>query len=84
MFFGIWFARYHNFVPGGTTNQSSVSNAELRQIPSKPTTPALATQLYPWKTDIVTTAFWIGTQARATSVWDANWARNYGGYDDPD
>ena len=47
--------------------------------------------LVPWKTDIVTTIFWIGEQATANnpvpnhkSSWDADWARNYGGYDNPD
>jgi hypothetical protein len=45
---------------------------------------------YPWKTNIVTTVFWIGEQPSAnnpvpnrSSSWDKQWARNYGGYDDP-
>jgi len=45
---------------------------------------------YPWKTDIVTTVFWIGEHPTPNnpvpnhaSSWDAAWARNYGGYDDP-
>lgn len=45
---------------------------------------------YPWKKDIVTTVFWIGENPSANnpvpnhaSSWDAAWARNYGGYDDP-
>lgn len=39
----------------------------------------------------MTTIFWIGEEAAANnpvpndkSSWDASWARNYGGYDDPD
>lgn len=45
---------------------------------------------YPWKKDIVTTVFWIGENPTANnpvpnhaSSWDASWAKNYGGYDDP-
>lgn len=45
---------------------------------------------YPWKQSIVTTVFWIGENPTAnnpvpnhSSSWDAAWARNYGGYDDP-
>jgi hypothetical protein len=45
---------------------------------------------YPWKKDIVTTIFWIGETPTANnpvpnhaSSWDAAWALNYGGYDDP-
>ena len=45
---------------------------------------------YPWKTNIVTTVFWIGENPSANnpvpnhaSSWDAAWTRNYGGYDDP-
>jgi hypothetical protein len=46
---------------------------------------------YPWKKQIVTTVFWIGEKPSAnnpvpnrTSSWDANWTKNYGGYDDPE
>lgn len=46
---------------------------------------------YPWKRGIVTTVFWIGelpTQNNPVpnhkSSWDAQWARNYGGFDNPD
>ncbi len=45
---------------------------------------------FPWKKEIVTTVFWIGENPTANnpvpnhaSSWDAAWARNYGGYDDP-
>lgn len=45
---------------------------------------------FTWKTQIVTTVFWIGelptpnnpTPNRASS-WDKNWTQNYGGLDDP-
>jgi len=46
---------------------------------------------YPWKNNIVTTVFWIGEQPtqnnpvpNCKSSWDVNWAKNYGGYDNPD
>ena len=46
---------------------------------------------YPWKRNIVTTVFWIGERPTANnptpnhkSSWDANWVRNFGGYDNPD
>jgi len=45
---------------------------------------------YPWKNSIVTTVFWIGENPSGNnpvpnhaSSWDASWAKNYGGYDDP-
>ena len=44
----------------------------------------------PWKSNIVTTVFWIGEQASGnnlvpnrTSSWDKQWTKNYGGFDDP-
>src|SRR4029434_5749440 len=49
-----------------------------------------APQRYPWKSNIVTTVFWIGEQASGnnlvpnrTSSWDKQWTKNYGGFDDP-
>lgn len=46
---------------------------------------------YPWKNNIVTTVFWVGEQPtqnnpvpNCKSSWDVQWARNFGGYDDPD
>ncbi len=46
---------------------------------------------YPWKRNIVTTVFWVGEHPTANnpvpnykSSWDPSWARNYGGYDNPD
>ena len=45
---------------------------------------------YPWHPRIVTTVFWIGETPSAnnpvpnhSSAWDANWARNFGGFDKP-
>ncbi len=46
---------------------------------------------YPWKTNIVTTVFWVGERPTPrnptpnhASSWDMRWAINYGGYDNPD
>lgn len=56
-----------------------------------PTTSRPITQRFPWKTNIVTTVFWIGEQAGGNnpvpnnrSCWDLNWTANYGGYDNPE
>jgi hypothetical protein len=53
-------------------------------------TPMKGGERFPWKTEIVTTVFWIGENPTANnpvpnhaSSWDAAWAKNYGGYDDP-
>src|SRR6059058_5066563 len=56
-----------------------------------PTSSRPAVQRYAWKTNIVTTVFWVGEQAGGNnpvpnfrSSWDANWTSNYGGFDNPD
>ena len=56
-----------------------------------PTSSRPATARFPWKTNIVTTVFWIGEQAGGNnpvpnyrSCWDANWTSNYGGFDTPE
>lgn len=53
-----------------------------------PTTSQSSITRFPWKTNIVTTTFWIGEkikgEIRKRSVWDANWLNNYGGIDSPD
>ncbi len=47
--------------------------------------------IYPWRTNITATIFWIGerpTQNNPTpnhmSSWDMQWKENFGGYDNPD
>jgi hypothetical protein len=49
------------------------------------------TRNYPWKSDIITTVFWIGEGGSALSsttnvqsAWDMNWIHHNGGTDDPD
>ncbi len=39
---------------------------------------------YPWKSSIVTQIFFVGEPGGgATSAWDPDWVRNFGGYDNP-
>jgi hypothetical protein len=52
--------------------------------------PAPPGERYPWKQNIVTTVFWIGETPSAnnpvpnrSSSWDKEWAKSYGGFDDP-
>ncbi|MGC3989793.1 MAG: hypothetical protein QM796_08975 [Chthoniobacteraceae bacterium] len=46
---------------------------------------------YPWKTNIVTTVFWVGEQPtqnnpvpNTASSWDRYWVNSFGGFDNPD
>jgi hypothetical protein len=56
-----------------------------------PTSSKPATTRFAWKTNIVTTVFWIGEAAGGNnpvpnhkSSWDGNWTGSYGGFDNPD
>jgi hypothetical protein len=56
-----------------------------------PTTSRATTARFPWKTNIVTTVFWVGESAGGNnpvpnykSSWDANWQSSYGGFDTPE
>jgi hypothetical protein len=56
-----------------------------------PTSSRVTATHYPWKTNIVTTVFWVGEQAgpnnpvpNVRSSWDLNWTGNYGGFDNPE
>lgn len=47
--------------------------------------------VYPWKTHVTCTVFWIGEQPSGRnktpndkSSWDQQWLANFGGYDDPE
>jgi hypothetical protein len=49
-----------------------------------------AARQFQWKSNIVTTVFWIGERPAGnnlvpnrTSAWDKQWTRSYGGFDDP-
>jgi hypothetical protein len=48
-------------------------------------------ETYPWRTNIVTTTFWVGEKTAKNnpvpndkSSWDSAWAKNYGGTDSPE
>ena len=70
--------------------ESALLNIEPKVI--IPTTGALlAGGRFPWKTNIVTTVFWVGETPTVnnpvpnrSSSWDINWMSNFGGYDTPD
>ena len=56
-----------------------------------PTASRAAATRFPWKTNIVTTVFWVGEAAGGNnpvpnfkSSWDANWQGSYGGFDTPE
>jgi hypothetical protein len=58
--------------------------------PSIPS-PTAGRIVYPWKTYVTCTIFWIGEQPtdrnptpNHKSSWDQKWAENFGGFDDPD
>jgi hypothetical protein len=70
--------------PIGYTPRAS-SRPSIEIIPSR-----RGAQQFPWKKQIVTTVFWIGENPTAnnpvpnhSSSWDTSWAKNYGGYDNP-
>lgn len=67
-------------IPTGSRPAATVRPAE-----------AASRSLYPWKTYVTSTIFWIGEQPtqnnptpNCKSSWDTAWAINFGGYDDPD
>ena len=71
--------------------ESALSSIEPRVV--VPTTSAYRGigGRHPWKSNIVATIFWVGESATVnnpvhnrSSSWDADWATNFGGYDNPD
>ena len=69
------------------TNVSSIAFSP-RQLAGNRPGPG---QRFPWKSQIVTTVFWIGEKPSGNnpvpnriSSWDKEWTKNYGGLDDPD
>ena len=48
-------------------------------------------EVFPWKTNVVTTLFWVGqeqvtgkTSPQHQSVWDKDWLKSFGGVDNPE
>ena len=71
------------------TGSSAVQPTRAGQ-PINPLAPPIRI-IYPWKTHVTCTVFWIGetpTSRNPTpnhmSSWDQNWKSNFGGFDDPD
>lgn len=73
--------------------QGSVPQSATPPLPRvfAPTLPRVVYTKYPWKTEIMTTVFWVGelpTENNPTpntkSSWDPQWTQNFGGFDDPD
>lgn len=71
-------------------NPAAAARAQLPSVYA-PTRPRTGLTRYPWKTNIVTTVFWIGEPSTGVtaacntkSSWDTAWQVTYGGYDDPD
>jgi hypothetical protein len=82
-------------VDGQTMSAQSVVPRVVIPTSAHPTAPVRPVDpssriLYPWRTNITATIFWIGEQPtprnptpNCKSSWDTNWAGNFGGYDDP-
>lgn len=75
---------------GTATPRVVVQTGTRPQAPARPAAQA-GRVLYPWKTHVTCTIFWIGEQPSARnptpntkSSWDQQWAVNFGGYDDPE
>jgi len=82
------FALFIAFDPAFAAQSEAVTGKD-KPLVKKSSAPRPARQ-YPWKTDIVTTLFWIGEQPgghnlvpNCTSAWDKQWTKSYGGFDDP-
>jgi hypothetical protein len=74
-----------------SADDRSEARTSISFIPGKLFKPqSEAAQRYPWKSNIVTTIFWIGEQPSGNNLvpnrrssWDKQWTKNYGGFDDP-
>lgn len=71
-------------------NPAAAARAQLPAV-FAPTRPRTGLTQFPWKTNIVTTVFWIGEPSTGVtaacntkSSWDPAWEESYGGFDDPD
>lgn len=77
--------------PGVPTSQTGpVKLSEIKQSGYQVATNKGQHAIYPWKTNIATTVFWIGEESvkgnptpNDKSSWDTAWASNYGGFDNP-
>ena len=58
---------------------------------SSPPIPRLSGDVFPWKTTVATTVFWVGegnaagkTSPQHQSAWDKDWLKSFGGVDTPE
>lgn len=65
-------------------------SAQKVRVPSRSEYLDPINRVYPWHKEITASVFWVGegtTERNKThnssSSWDVNWAKNFGGYDDP-
>ena len=75
----------------GTAPKVVVPTGSRPAVPRRAPAVSTARVIYPWKTHVTCTIFWIGEQPSARnptpnskSSWDQNWTSNFGGYDDPE
>jgi hypothetical protein len=69
----------------------ATSEAKFHFTDYPPPLPHRSTRTYPWKSNIITTVFWIGeggssvsSTTNVQSAWDMNWIHHNGGTDNPD
>jgi hypothetical protein len=73
--------------PPGTPTQNASSPANATNSTDGFVFPPFAKKArtnYQWKTNIITTMFWIGEGGSHTSAWDDHWQASNRGSDDPD
>src|SRR5262245_24980163 len=79
--------------PLSASSAETVAPAPLPSIATSSSPPITrpSGDVFPWKTDIVATVFWVGEEQSAgkmslqhQSVWDKNWLKNFGGVDNPE
>ena len=83
-------------VAGQTVSNTSVLPRVMvptgsRPVETAPQAPFPTRIVYPWKTQVTCTIFWIGEPtsernptSNGKSSWDGQWLTNFGGLDDPD
>jgi hypothetical protein len=97
----VWLAAQHASAQSPYTSSEEFAKyamklreAALLQIEPRVVAPTAARPTagaFSWKTDIITTVFWVGEAPTVnnpvhnrSSSWDLDWATSYGGYDNPD
>ena len=78
-------------VRGGSGVPQVMVPTAARPVPPVAGVSGPARIVYPWKTHVTCTVFWIGEQpsgknntSNEKSSWDQQWLANFGGYDDPE